>query len=174
MDLKGHKAVMSEVHSHKAKGTVGKAHSPASPSSSKDQARRDVRDMDAVGRVIRPTKRRSDDASSETSTKGLSERAIWRQETQHITSKVTWNDGQLPVNPKSGKPVHLVTGFADVRGRSQLICCETTKERRGKETRYFGTGRPRICDDFPRPCRFGDGCKFFHSVDQVPARKKRR
>ena len=166
--------MMAGVRSHKAKGTVGKTHSPAEPSSSRDRSRRDVRDVDVADRVIRPTKRRLDDASSETSTKGLSERAIWRQETQHIASKVTWNDGQLAVDPKSGKPIHLVSGFADVRGWDQLICCCTTKELRGKEVRYYGTGRPRSCEKFPRPCRFGDRCKFLHSVDEAPARKKRR
>ena len=103
MDKRSRDAVMGRV-SHKARGTEGKARAsdPLSSRDAPDVSRRDVRDVSVAERIIRPTKRKRD-ASSDGSTKGSSERAVWQhgilEITRQLAGKSRWSKRPLPIVP---------------------------------------------------------------------------
>ena len=81
-----------------------------------------------------------------------------------------------PADARDKKPANLVTGFDDARGRDFPIQCaiEWSFDADG-ELICEKTRRLRICDYYPSPCRFMEGCKFLHveGRQEPPAARKK-
>jgi hypothetical protein len=80
-----------------------------------------------------------------------------------------------PADARGKKPANFVTGFDDARGRDTPIQCtiEWSFDSAG-ELICNKTRSPRICNDYPLPCRFMENCKFLHvrGRQEPPAARK--